>query len=400
MSLAILALALLTALSVSAQPTTTWTGSWAAAPMPAPTLAIAPEGTTFRDIVHLSIGGKSIRLRISNEGNPTQLKLSDVHAALSTGPGTSAIIPATDHAVTFGGAASVTIPAGTYAVSDPIALPVKPFADLAVSIFVPAQTGVTLTVHQLGSSTNFSIRGDASSQPTLEGATKLTSWPLLKAVDVDAGPTAAAIVVLGASISDGFHSTPDKNLRWPNDLAVRLAANPATHNLGVLNLGISGNRVLHDGTGQSAIARLDRDVLAQPRARYLILSLGTNDIGRTFFPLAPNESITAEQIEWGYAQIAQRAHARGIKVIGTTLGPFAGANYFSPDGEKMRQAVNHFVLTSGTFDAVIDFDKASRDPAQPDRLLPAFDSGDHLHPNDAGYQSMADSIDVKFFTQK
>ena len=379
----------------------TWTGSWAAAPMPAPaTLAIAPEGTTFRDIVHLSLGGKAIRLRISNEGSPTQLKLSDVHAALSTGPGSSSTLPATDHAVTFSGATSVTIPAGTYAVSDPVALPVGPFADLAVSIFVPAQSGITLTVHQLASSTNFSAPGDLSSSPALEGATKLTSWPFLKAVEVDAGPNAAAVVVLGASISDGYHSTPDKNLRWPNDLAVRLAANPATRNLAVLNEGISGNRVLHDGTGPSAVARLDRDVLAQPGARYLIVSLGTNDIGRTFFPLAPNETATAEQIEWGYSQIAQRAHARGFKVIGTTLGPFAGANYFSPAGETMRRAVNHFALTSGTFDAVIDFDKATRDPAQPDRLLPAFDSGDHLHPNDAGYKAMADAIDLKFFTLK
>jgi lysophospholipase L1-like esterase len=368
--------------------------------MPAAALAISPEGTTFRDIVHLSLGGKAIRLRISNEGSPTQLKLSDVHAALSTGPGSSGILPATDHAVTFSGATSVTIPAGTYAISDPIALPVKPFADVAVSIFVPSQSGITLTAHQLASSSNFSISGDASASPTLEGATKLTSWPLLKAVEVDAGPNAAAVVVLGASISDGYHSTPDKNLRWPDDLAARLAANPATHKLAVLNEGISGNRVLHDGTGPSALARLDRDVLAQPGARYLILSLATNDIGRTFFPLAPNETVTAEQIEWGYTQIAQRAHARGIKVIGTTLGPFAGANYFSPAGEAMRQAVNHFVLTSGTFDAVIDFDKASRDPAQPDRLLPAFDSGDHLHPNDAGYKAMAEAIDLKFFTQK
>jgi len=393
---AILTLALISAISVSAQQPT-WTGSWAAAPMPAAsTFTIAAEGTTFRDIVHLSLGGKSIRLRISNEGSTTQLKLSDVHAALSIGPGSSAIQPNTDHAVTFSGAPSVTIPAGTYAVSDPIALPVKPFADLAVSLFVPAQPGITLTAHQLASSTNFSIPGDAASNANLEGATKLTSWPLLKAVDVDAGPTAAAVVILGASISDGYHSTPDKNLRWPDDLAVRLAA----RHIGVLNEGISGNRVLHDGTGPSALARLDRDVLAQPGARYLILSLATNDIGRTFFPLHPDETVTAEQIEWGYTQIVHRAHARGIKVIGTTLGPFAGANYFSPEGEAMRQAVNHFVLTSGTFDAVVDFDKASRDPAQPDRLLPAFDSGDHLHPNDAGYQSMANAIDLNFFTQK
>ena len=379
-----------------------WTGSWASAPLPASGTinTIAPEGTTFRDIVHLSLGGKAIRLRISNEGSPTSIKLSDIHAALSAGPGSAAILAGTDHAVTFSGTATITIPAGAYALSDPIALPVKPFADLAVSIYVPTQTGVTVTAHQLASSTNFSATGDLSSKPTLEDAKKITSWPFLKGVDVDAGPSGGAVVVLGASITDGFHSTPDKNARWPDDLAVRLEANPATRNLAVLNEGIAGNRVLHDGTGPSALGRFDRDVFAQANARYLILSLTTNDIGRTFFPLAPNETVTAEQIEWGYAQIIQRGHARGLKVIGTTLGPFAGANYYSPEGEKMRQAVNHWVLTSGAFDAVIDFDKASRDPAQPERLLPAFDSGDHLHPNDAGYKSMADAIDLKIFTQK
>lgn len=380
---------------------TSWTGSWAAAPMPAPaTLAtIGPAGTTFRDVVHLSIGGKALRLRLSNEGSTTKLSLAAVHVALSGGPG-GAILPATDHSVTFGGVAAVTIPAGAYAISDPISLAVQPFTDLAVSIYIPAQPDATLTAHLLASSTNFSVPGDATTQAALSGANSKSSWLILKGVDVDAGPAASAVVVIGASISDGFHSTPDKNLRWPDDLAVRLAANVSTRNIGVLNEGISGNRLLHDNTGPSALARFDRDALAQPGARCVIVSLATNDIGRTFFPLKPNETVTAEQIEWGYAQLVQRAHARGLKAIGTTLGPFAGANYFSPAGEQMRQAVNRFIRTSGTFDAVIDFDKASRDPAQPDRLLPAFDSGDHLHPNDAGYKAMAEAIDLKFFTHK
>lgn len=388
--------------STAAAQQTIWTGSWAAAPVAAPpTIAtIGPEGATFRDIVHISIGGKAIRLRISNEAGTSDLAIAEVHVALSAGAATGTILSASDHAVTFDRASTLTIPAGTFAISDPIPMPVQPFADLAVSIFVPAQPGITLTFHQLAMSTNYIATGNAASGPTLDNPTKLSSWLLLKGVDVDAGPTAAAIAVLGASISDGFHSTPDKNSRWPDDLARRLAANPATRNLGVLDLGISGNRILHDGTGPSALARLDRDVLAQPGVRYLILSLATNDIGRTFFPLAPGQTVTAEQIIWAYRQVVLRAHARGVKVIGTTLNPFAGANYYSPEGETMRRAVNRFVLTSGTFDAVIDFDKASRDPAKPDRLLPVFDSGDHLHPNDAGYKSMADSIDLKFFTQK
>jgi len=390
----------LTATAAAQQPI--WTGSWAAAPVAAPSAlaTVGPDGTTFRDIVHLSLGGKAIRLRISNEGSSTQLKLADVHAALGSDPGSSAIDPATDHAVTFGGERSVTIPAGTYAISDAIPLPVKPFADVAVSIFVPAQSGVTLAAHMLGSSTNFSTPGNAAAKSTLENSTKISSWLLLKGIDVDAGPSAAAVVVLGASIADGAHSTPDKNSRWPDDLAQRLAANPATHTVAVLNEGIGGNRLLHDGTGPSALARLDRDVLAQSGVKYLILALATNDIGRTFFPVAPNETVTADQIIWGYKQIILRAHARGIKVIGTTLNPFSGAAYFSSEGETMRQAVNKFALTSGTFDAIIDFDQATRDPAQPDRMLPSFDSGDHLHPNDAGYKAMADAINLKLFTEK
>jgi lysophospholipase L1-like esterase len=397
MHLRTILLALITASASAQQPI--WTGTWAAAPVAAST-AIGPEGTTFRDIVHLSIGGRAIRLRISNEGSPTQLTLDEVRAALATAPGSSAIESTTDHAVTFGGTPSVTIPAGTYAISDPIPLPVKPFTDLAVSIFVPAQSGITLTAHVLGTSTNFAAPGNATAKPVLEDATKISSWTLLKGVDVESAPSAAAVVVLGASIADGFHSTPDKNSRWPDDLAQRLAANPATHDLGVLNEGISGNRVLHDGTGPSALARFDRDVLTQSGVRYLILALATNDIGRTFFPSKPGETVTADQIEWGYQQIVLRAHAGGIKVIGTTLNPFSGAGYFNADGEKMRQAVNKFTLTSRIFDGVIDFDQATRDPAQPDRLLPAFDSGDHLHPNDTGYKAMADAINLKLFTEK
>jgi lysophospholipase L1-like esterase len=222
---------------------------------------------------------------------------------------------------------------------------------------------------------------------------------LLKGVDVDAGPRAAAIVVLGASITDGTHSTPDKNLRWPDDLATRLQSDAKSASLGVLNEGIAGARILHDITGPSALSRLDRDVLAQTQAKYLIISLGTNDIGRTFFPQRPNEEITAEQMMWGLRQIILRAHAHNIKVIGTTLNPFGGASYYNDTGNQMRKAVNNFVLTSGIFDGVIDFDRVTRDPAHPERLLPAFDSGDHLHPNDAGYKAMADAIDLALFTK-
>jgi lysophospholipase L1-like esterase len=379
---------------------TVWTGSWAAAPVAAPATEkpIGPDGVTFRDIVHLSLGGKAIRLRISNEFGPVPLAVSSVHVALSAGADT--IQPGTDRPATFNGEASVLIPAGTIAVSDPIPVPVQALTDLAVSLFLPAQTGVTLTLHSLAVSTNYVTAGNTTAATSLPNATKVTSWHLLKAVDVDAGPGASAIVTLGASIVDGYHSTPDKNLRWPDDFAARLHANPATPHIGVLNEGISGARILHDGTGPSALARFDRDVLAQTGAKYVIVALGTNDIGRTFFPRIPNESpATAVQLEWAMQQIVARAHARNIKVIATTLNPYEGADFYNTQGDQMRQAFNTYVRTSRIFDGIVDFDRVMRDPSHPLRFLPAYDSGDHLHPNDAGYKIMADAIDLQLFAK-
>ena len=398
--LTLVAAAAVLSLAASAVPAqqTTWTGSWSAAPVAAPATEkpIGPDGVTYRDIVHLSLGGKAIRLRISNEFGTTPLTVADVHVAASAGSG--AAQPGTDHGVTFNGAASVLIPDGTIAVSDPIPMPVAAFADLAVSLFVPAQSGATLTLHSLAVSTNYVAPGDVTAATALPNATKVTSWHLLKAVDVDAGPRASAIVAIGASITDGYHSTPDKNLRWPDDLATRLHANPATSQIGVLNEGISGARILHDGTGPSALARLDRDVLAQTGAKYVIVALGTNDIGRTFFPRISNENpATADQLIWALQQIVARSHARGVKVIATTLNPYEGADFYNLPGDQMRQAFNTYVRTSGIFDGVIDFDRVTRDPSHPSRYLPAYDSGDHLHPNDAGYKVMADSIDLKLF---
>jgi lysophospholipase L1-like esterase len=381
---------------------TTWTGSWAAAPVAA-TGAVATANSpdtnalVYRNIVHLSLGGKTLRLRISNEFGTASLTLSSVHVAMSASAG--AIKAESDHAVKFGGVDSVVIPVGSLAVSDPVKMPVSAFADLAVSIALPQQAAA-MTWHQLAMSTNYVAPGSESvSAVKLEGSKTVNSWFLLKGVDVDAGLKAAAVVVLGASISDGYHSTMDANARWPDDLARRLQANAATAKMGVLDEGISGNRLLHDMTGPSALARLDRDVLAQSGVKYVIISLGTNDIGRTFFPMRPGETVTAEQLTWSLQQIAIRAHARGIKVLAATLGPFGGAGYFSADGEAMRQAYNNFVKTSPVFDGVIDFDKVSRDPEHPEKLLPSFDSGDHLHPNDAGYKAMADSIDLKLFAK-
>jgi lysophospholipase L1-like esterase len=305
--------------------------------------------------------------------------------------------PSSDQPVLFGGVAAITIPAGASILSDPVMMPVKPFASLAVSIYVPSQSGVALTYHAAAASSNYVAAGDQTSAAQLNDKTKVGSWFLLKGVDVDDGPAAASVVILGASISEGFRSTPDQNARWSDVLAFRLQASPATAHVGVMNEGIAGNRLLHDVAAQSALARLDRDVLAQPGAKYVILSIGTNDIGRTFFPVRADEEVTAEEMIWGYRQVIARAHARGIKVIGSTLSPLGGAGYYTPAGEQMRLAVNEFVRTSREFDGFIDFDKAMLDPQHTDRLLPQYDSGDHLHPNDAGYKAMGDAIDLKLF---
>lgn len=392
--------ALLVPPCVSAQQAV-WTGSWGAAPVPMKESAMteAPQGATYRNIVRLSIGGRAVRLRLSNEGGAAPLPVGSVHVALSDGPGTAGTRGGSDHAVLFNGKESVEIPTGAVALSDPVTMPVAALSDLAVSIYVPhRERDGGLTGHVAAASTNFVAAGNAVTS-SFDGAKKVKSWYVLSGVDVDAGPAARALVVLGASISEGYHSTPDKNARWSNTLAARLLQNPATKLVGVVNEGISGNRLLHDITDQSAISRLDRDVLSQSNARYVIVMLGNNDIGRTFFPQRPGEGVTAEQMIWALTQIAQRAHDRGFRVIGTTLTPFEGAGYYSADGETMRAAVNAFARSGKGFDGLIDFDATLRDPAHPGRLRPEFDSGDHLHPNDEGYRVMGESVDLKLFTK-
>ncbi len=239
----------------------------------------------------------------------------------------------------------------------------------------------------------------SSPRPIFAGATTLRSWPFLKAVEVTAPADAGAIVCFGDSITDGALSTPDKNARWPDVLARRLQADKKTANLGVLNEGIGGNRLLHDVTGPNALERFDRDVLDQSGVKYLIILEGINDIGHAYDPLKPYDVITAEQLEMALTQLIERAHAHGIKVIGATLTPYVGAKYESPAGEKVREAENDFILHSGKFDGVIDFAKVTADPADPTRYAAAADSPDNLHPRDAGYKIMGNSIDLKLFTK-
>jgi lysophospholipase L1-like esterase len=273
-------------------------------------------------------------------------------------------------------------------------------SDLAVSLFVPQQPMRVVSLHTFADQTSYEASGNAVNDKSLESAQKIYSWPFLKGVDVMASSKSAAIVAFGDSITDGAHSTRDGNARWPDVLAQRLHANKKTAQLGVLNEGIGGNRILHDNYGPSALARFDRDVLAQAGVKYLILLESINDIGHAQDPVHPYDVVSANDLIAGLSQLATRARAHGIKVYGATLTPYVGAGYSSPLGEKMRQAVNQWIRTTSQFDGFIDFDTATRDSADPQAFSAAAGSADHLHPGDSGYKLMGDAIDLKLFTQK
>jgi len=375
-----------------------WVGTWATSPFLADGVNLRLlTGVTLREIAHISIGGSQIRIRFTNEFGIDPLTISDAHVAFSSGGG--AIQPGTDHAVTFGGATSFNIPPGAAIFSDPVALEVTPSADVAVSFYLPAQIMRAETYHNFANQDNFIAEGHAPAAPELPGAKTIVSWYFLDGIDVPAVQGSHAIVTLGDSITDGAHSTRNANLRWPDILAARLVANPPAPGLaGVLNEGIGGNRVLNETTGPSALSRLDRDVLAQSGVRFVIVLEGINDIGRLKNVQVPWDAVTAAQLELGLKQIADAAHEHGIKAIGATLTPYGGANYYCDAGEQVREAVNDWIRTSGTFDGVIDFDKITRDPANPTRFNPPYDSGDHLHPSDAGYKAMGEGIDLTLFT--
>jgi lysophospholipase L1-like esterase len=383
----------------AAAPPDHWVGTWAASPVPAQNMAgqFSTDDTTYREIVHVSLGGPIVRIVLSNEFGLAPLTIGEAHIALSAGHGEIDLSSA--NALTFGGRPSVIIPPGAMVVSDPANLKLPPFADLAVSFFVPAQAIPQVSVHGFADQTSYTAPGNVVSAKTLDSPKEIASWPFLKGVDVKVSGNSASIVTFGDSITDGAHSTPNTNARWPDVLAHRLQADKKTANLSVLNEGIGGNRVLHDTTGPSALARFDRDVIAQPGVKYLVIMEAINDIGHATDPKAPYDVVTAADIIAGFGQLAERAHTHGIKVIGATLTPFVGAKYQSPEGEAMRQAINQWIRTTPQLDGVIDFDKVAQDPANPTMFLPADDSGDHLHPGDAGYKAMGESIDLKLFTK-
>jgi lysophospholipase L1-like esterase len=384
-----------------------WVQTWGAAPLP-PTPAMGPfpatpslENVTIRQLVRVSSGGRRLSIRFTNEYGTKPLVIGAARVALADGKG--AIQPGSERKVSFDGKPSVTIPGGAPFLSDPIDLPVGNLATLSISIYLPEATGAC-TCHTTGMQNAFvSEAGDHTDEP-FSPQQIIGSRAFLSGVEVELVTGARAVVVLGDSISDGVGSTVDANRRWPDLLADRL--NPtAKPGWGVVNMGISGNQVLADGAGQSALARFDRDVLAVPGARVLVIFEGVNDLGlsyghfegpmaEVFENMMPARRVRADSLIAGYRQLIARAHAGGLKVLAATITPYGGAAYYSDEGEAVRQAVNTWIRTGREFDGVLDFDKAIRDPANPTQIRDGFHPGDHLHGTDSAYAAMAAAIDI------
>lgn len=396
----IIGLVALSSQPVSAQSGTKWIGAWSTAPtgnsgQQVPDFADA----TFRQIIHTNFSGNVVRIRFTNEFGVEPLKIEKAEIAVSKGG--SEIDAATKRKITFHGRSSISIPAGSVVLSDEITLPVSAFADLAISFFLPAQQISTSTFHGFAGETNYLRKGDAVSEASWKGATEVKSWYFVNGIEVAASVTnPAAIVTLGDSITDGVGSTMNTNSRWPDVLAKRLHHTKLGNSFTVLNEGIGGNRLLRDGAGPSALSRYDRDVLAQANVKYVIVLEGINDIGRLARNNDPADQVDAADLEFALQQIAVRAHNNGVRVIAATITPYHGAGYFTEKGEAVRSQVNDWIRNSKTFDGVADFDKALRDPVRPDSLLPQYDCGDHLHPNDAGYKAMGETINLDFFGVK
>jgi len=384
-----------------------WVGSWATSEqVPEARNALASgdlSDVTLRQIVHLSISGEVLRVHISNAFGTAPLHFTSVHVARPTSAASPGIDVSTDRALTFSGHPDVTIPAAAEYISDPIAFAAAPQSDLAITFHLD-QPPAGETSHPGSRATAYLVHGDHVADADLKDAMRFDHWFNIGGVDVSAPPGAAAIVALGDSITDGHGSTTNGNDRWTDDFARRLLAAMPARPLSVLNEGIGGNRLLLDGLGPNALARFDRDVLAQPGVRYLIVQEGINDIGtfgqEAHQPQSAHEALV-HRIVGAYEQMVRRAHAHGIRVFGGTLTPFAGSTYYKPGplSEADREAVNRWIRTPGHFDAVIDFDKAVRDPTRPQQLQPAYDSGDHLHPSPAGYRAMAAAIPLSDFAQ-
>jgi lysophospholipase L1-like esterase len=381
-----------------------WVGSWAAAvQITEPNNALSPEsltGATLRQIVHLSVGGSRIRLRVSNAFGTAPLHLLAVHVARPSSPASSRIDPGSDRAVTFNEREDVLIPPGAEYLSDPLDYSVAALSDLAITMQIETAPGQQ-TGHPGSRATSYLANNSPASSVELQ-AQSIEHWYFLSGVDVSSSYQDRAIVILGDSITDGHGATTNGNDRWPDVLAARLQGSSSTRTVAVLNAGIGGNRLLADGLGPNILARFDRDVLARTGVRYLIVLEGINDIGqltRTSVATDAQHEDMVRRMIGVYQQIILRAHAQGIEVIGGTIMPFAGSGYYhpGPSNEGDRQMLNVWIRAPGHFDAIVDFDRITADATQPDRLRPEYDCGDHLHPSPAGYRAMADAIPLSLF---
>lgn len=398
-----------------------WIGTWATAPQPPePGSLQSFRNQTLRLIVHTSAGGTKVRIKISNTFGDRPLLIGAAHIARRKEA--AEIDPTSDRSLKFHGQSSTTVEAGAMVVSDAVDLDVPALSDLAISLFLPVTTEVK-TAHVLARQTSYvsGETGDSTAKGKFSPAKTMSTWPFLTGVDVEASSRGAAIVAFGSSLTDGDGTEPDSNGRWPDVLAQRLQQSAGGKaEVGVLNEGIIGNRLLYDSPqqaaggqfgavlGQAGLTRFERDALAQSGAKYVVLGLGINDIA---FPgsLTPaGESIQAEQIIAGYRQLITRAHRRGIRIIGTTNPPFENSfldledgkpsiTFYTSEKESVRQKVNAWILSSDEFDGVVDLDAVLRDPSHPTRLLPSYDSGDHLHPNNAGCRAEGNAIPLALF---
>lgn len=371
---------------------THWVGSWATAPQLTEQSNLPPTSlgnNTLRQIVHVTLSGAQIRVQLSNEFSSQPVTMNKVHVALATTG--NAIDAASDRELTFSGMPNVTIPGNQAVYSDPLDFAVTALTKVALTIHfgsVPSD----ITGHPGSRTTSFIQSGDAVSSATLASPTTTDHWYFITRLDVMAPATSAAVVVLGDSITDGRGSTTNGNDRWPDALARRMQANAATAGVAVLNQGIGGNTVVTGGLGPTATARFERDVLGQSGVKWIIVLEGVNDIGGS-----SSEGVASDLIE-AYQGFIEAAHERGLLIYGVPILPFGGSDYDSAAHETARTAVNDWIRMPGNFDAVIDLDAAVRDPAAPNTLLGAYDTGDNLHLNPAGYQEMADSVDLALFT--
>jgi len=382
-----------------------WVASWGTSQqVPEPQNALSTEDlrdATVRQIFHLSVGGRALRLHLSNAFGTEALHFTSVHVARPLSSSSSAIDVASDRPLTFAGITDVEVPPGAEFLSDPLDFPVAPLSDLAVTFHLDApparQTG-----HPGSRATSYYVHGDFVSAANLIEPKHVNHWYQVAGIDVQTGPGGAAIAVIGDSITDGHGATTNGNDRWTDVLARRLQDSPSTRNIGVSNQGIGGNHLLTDGLGPNVLSRFDRDALAPAGVQWVIVFEGVNDLGglaRLDEVTAAEHAALVRRVVAAYQQVIARAHAHGLRVYGATITPYVGSTYYHPGpmSEADRQAVNQWIRTAGHFDALIDFDAVVRDPQHPDQLLPIYDCGDHLHPSPAGFKAMGDAVPLDLF---